>query len=65
MAACFIFKRPLKVIFRTSGEHARTQGKQPFSDFHGHFHDNAGEPDPLNVANVRTLLRCDAWLGGR
>jgi hypothetical protein len=37
MAACFIFKRPLRVIFKPLAENARTRGKQTFSDVHGHF----------------------------
>jgi hypothetical protein len=40
MAACLIFKRPLKVIFKPPPENAKTQGKRPFSDVHVHFHDN-------------------------
>jgi hypothetical protein len=32
MAACLIFKRPLKVISKPPAENARTQGKRPFSD---------------------------------
>jgi hypothetical protein len=45
MAACLIYKRPLKVISKPPAENARTQGKRPFSDFHVHFHDNARQPD--------------------
>jgi hypothetical protein len=45
MAACFIYKRVLRVIFKLLAEHARTQGKAPFSDFHGHFHGDARQPD--------------------
>jgi len=37
IVACFIFTRPLKVIFKLPAENARTRGKQPFSDVHGHF----------------------------
>jgi hypothetical protein len=46
MAACLIFKRPLKVILNLPTENARTQGKQPFSDLHGHFHGDTGQLDP-------------------
>jgi hypothetical protein len=45
MAACFIFKRPLKVISKPSAENAKTQEKAPFSDLHGHFHGDAGQSD--------------------
>jgi hypothetical protein len=45
MVACFIFKRPLKVISKPLAENARTQGKRPFSYLHGHFRGNAGRPD--------------------
>jgi hypothetical protein len=37
MAACLIFKRPLKVISKPPAGNAGTQGKQPFSDFQGQF----------------------------
>jgi hypothetical protein len=45
MAASFIYKRMLKVIFKLLAEHARTQGKAPFLDFHGHFQGDARQPD--------------------
>jgi hypothetical protein len=44
MAACLIFNGLLKIIFKLSGENARTQGKRPFSDVHRHFHGDAGSP---------------------
>jgi hypothetical protein len=46
MAACFIFKGPLKVISKPSPENARTQGKPPFSHVRGHFRGDARQPDP-------------------
>jgi hypothetical protein len=45
MAACFIFKRPLKVIFKPLAENARTRGKRPFSDVQGNFRGDVGQPD--------------------
>jgi hypothetical protein len=45
MAACLIYKRVLKVISKPLAENARTQGKRPFSDLHGHFHGDARQPD--------------------
>jgi hypothetical protein len=45
MAACFIFKRPLKVIFKPLTENAGTQGKWPFSDVPVHFRGDVGQPD--------------------
>jgi hypothetical protein len=45
MAARFIFNRLLKIIFKLSAENAKTLGNLPFSNVHGHFHDNAGQPD--------------------
>jgi hypothetical protein len=45
MAACFISKRPVKVISKPLAENARTRGKRPFSDLQGHFHGDAGRPD--------------------
>ena len=36
MAACLIFKRPLRVIFKPPAENARTQGKPPFSHVRSH-----------------------------
>jgi hypothetical protein len=45
MAACFISKRPVKVIPKPLAENARTQGKRSFSDLQGHFHGYAGQPD--------------------
>jgi hypothetical protein len=45
MAACFIFERPLKIISKPPAENARTQGKRPFSDAHGHFHRRCAQPD--------------------
>jgi hypothetical protein len=56
MAACLIFKGPLKVIFKSPTENAKTIGKRPFSDVHGHFHGHAGRP-AVNIADVRTLLK--------
>jgi hypothetical protein len=44
MAASFIFKGPLKVISKPPAENARSAGKRPFSDLHGHFHDHAPKP---------------------
>jgi hypothetical protein len=40
MAACLIFNGLLKIISRGWAENTQTQGKQPFSDVHGHFRDN-------------------------
>jgi hypothetical protein len=45
MAACLIFKRPLKVISKPSAENARTQGNRPFSNVYGHFRSHAIQPD--------------------
>jgi hypothetical protein len=45
MASRLIYKRVLKVIFKLSAEHARTSRKLSFSDLHGHFHGNLGQPD--------------------
>jgi hypothetical protein len=57
MAACLIFKRPLKVIFKPPAENARTQGKQPFSDFQGHFRGDVLAARPVNIANRPPLLQ--------
>jgi len=45
MAACLIFKKPLKIISKPPAENARTQGKRPFSDLQGHFHGDARQSD--------------------
>jgi len=45
MAACLIFKKVLKVIFKLSAEHAGTSRKLSFSDLHGHSHGDVGQPD--------------------
>ena len=50
MAACFISKRPVKVISMPPAENARTQGKRPFSRRYG-------AARPVNIANVPTLLK--------
>jgi hypothetical protein len=57
MAACFIFKRPLKVIFKPPAENARTEGKPPFSDLQGHFRGDAGSPTCEHCERSRTLLK--------
>jgi hypothetical protein len=45
MPACLIFNRLLKVSFKPPVGNDRTQGKQPFSDLHVHFHGDARQPD--------------------
>jgi len=60
IVACFIFTRPLKVIFKLPAENARTRGKQPFSDVHGHFRAMGDSPigehrERPNL--IRTLLK--------
>jgi hypothetical protein len=44
MASRLIFKRPLKVIFKLSAEHVKTQVRRPFSDVHGIFTTMRGSP---------------------
>jgi hypothetical protein len=45
IADCLIFTSPLKVISIRHAENAGTPGKPPFSDLHGYFRGNAGQPD--------------------
>jgi hypothetical protein len=55
MAACLIFKSPLKVISKPPAENAGRQAKRPFSDVHGHFHDNAGQLDSRTSRTANSL----------
>src|SRR5215469_17584526 len=57
MAACLIFKRPLKVIFKPPAENARTQGKPPFSHVHGHFRGHATKEAKAKIESRRSLKR--------
>jgi hypothetical protein len=54
MAACLIFKRPLKVIFKPPAENARTQGKPPFSHIHGHFRGPATKEVKAKIESRRS-----------